>query len=319
MYGNPEVVLKNALKAKGLTKSDIYRLFIDFTPGVHIQSPFKDRVRNSGDKTPSLIINEYKGELRHWDFGKDRSSMSHNDSVGFVQDLYSIDYEEAVDRIIQRLNGAEIVPYEAKNLTKDIPVITYNNSYKDWELNYWKRFGLDEQLLLKHKVYPLTSYGYNSPIWISTKVYPKYAYIFGEDSWQIYSPLSPKGEKFKTRNIKGYIIGYDLLPKNGKWLVITKSKKDVMCFDKLGLPAIASMNERVWEHLLDIREELDNRFTNKIILFDNDETGKESAKLLAEATGWKNLDINYTKGKDPSDVIEFCGYEELKKLIKQKI
>jgi hypothetical protein len=68
------------------------------------------------------------------------------------------------------------------------------------------------------------------------------------------------------------IQGFEQLPKDGKLLIITKSMKDVMCLNSLGISAIAPNSENLFisDNVLEI---LKQRFKYIVVLYDNDLPG----------------------------------------------
>lgn len=63
-----------------------------------------------------------------------------------------------------------------------------------------------------------------------------------------------------------------MLPKNGDYLVITKSMKDVMTLYNLGIPAIAPISENCFLSESQYNK-LKNKYKNLILLYDNDRPG----------------------------------------------
>lgn len=325
MYGNPIQILNKELVKKGLIASDIYSYFINFEVGIPINSPFPNRMKDGHtDSTPSLFITEWNGELRWWDFGllRDDSKVM-NDAIGFVQLLFNLrSREDAAIKIINRITNSDPIKTKfrvSKSKSKSYKTVTPKLNYDEYELSYWDNLGFTEEELINEDVFALDNYSYNGNVqWISTRAEPKYLYKFTDDAWQVYNPLGKKTERFKTHNINKVLIDWDKLPKTAPFLFISKSKKDVMIWKKMGVKAvIAPLNEVALTNLLIKKDEINSRFNRSLILFDGDKTGNDSADFLAQTTGWDALHLPYPPNtKDPGDIIKEYGCTEGYKLLK---
>lgn len=321
MFGIAEVELK-----KRMDLADVYSLFIDFEPGVHTNSPFRNRKKgDSVDSTPSLIIDEFKGKLVWNDFGlNERDKLGDNDSLGFVQQLYGYKKrEEAARYILQILDeGAEPVRYQytgKAQIEEDLRKVKIREWFPKAH-EYWKNLGISLQMLEKHNVYPLDTYEYDGKIVWSYRAHePKYVYWFGKNRWQIYNPLSENPTyKFKTCNISDVVIGWDNLPRDNGGLLISKSMKDLLIWKTLGAKAvIAPMNEVSFKPLIKREETINNRFRNVYIAFDSDATGRANEDILEEVTNWQSLKLEFPPPcKDPGDVVARFGEREGYQLLK---
>ena len=320
MYGDSTRALRNFLKRRGLTLSDVYAYFIDFTPNAHINSPFPFRMKkDSYDATPSLLISEHKGELRFKDFGALPQQVV-NDAVGFVQLLYGgITREDAIKIIIETVTTNAVRKTNFKTQAKVNKIAVPRNTMYSFELEYWTKLGISKKALEDASIYALDYYAINGrDVWTSEQHAPKFYYLLGKDSWQLYNPYGEKRQKFKLNNVKDVIIDYNLLPNTGKYLFISKSKKDCMVWRSLGVKAVcAPINESTFfTPLIDRADELNSRFEKTFILFDNDDTGRVGADYLANETKWIPLILDYPEGcKDPADVITEYGTMQGRNLI----
>ena len=109
-----------------------------------------------------------------------------------------------------------------------------------------------------------------------------------------------------------------MLPKNGEFLVCTKSLKDVMLLYEYGIPAIAPCSEN--EFLSDTQyERIKSRFKHILLLWDNDLPGISAANKIRK----KHPDIEVMflpiKGpdKDISDFRKAHGNKRTLELIEQ--
>jgi DNA primase len=150
----------------------------------------------------------------------------------------------------------------------------------------------------------------------------RYAYqVF--DKFQIYSPKANRKNKFRNSTTIFDIHGLEQLPKYGRLLIITKSKKDVMVLDRLGYNAIAPCGENT-PIPSSIIQNLKERFNKIIILYDNDEPGMNGAKKLANEYNLEYIyiPIDYNtmfKIKDISDYIKNYKITKTRELLKKLI
>lgn len=101
-------------------------------------------------------------------------------------------------------------------------------------------------------------------------------------------------------------------------LIITKSLKDVGVLLKLGYYAIAPTSESA---ILDqsVIEFVKTTFDfSPVVLFDNDRTGLEKAKIYRERYGLSSIMIPYDHlaTKDISDAMYYYGYTETSNLLR---
>jgi len=150
---------------------------------------------------------------------------------------------------------------------------------------------------------------------------PCFAYRFennGLYSYKIYWPLS-KDKKFKwlfSGGTKNDIEGFSQLPLHGENLVLTKSLKDCICYNLIGIPAISLQGEA--NNLeQDLVEKLLKRFSNIIVNYDNDLEGVKGSERLNRQYGFKYFLID--EFKDLSDYIKNKSLEEAKTMIDNKI
>ena len=77
-----------------------------------------------------------------------------------------------------------------------------------------------------------------------------------------------------------------------------------------GIPAVAIQAEgfSISEHA---QKDLRDRFTDVIIILDNDEPGIKYAESLAKATGFRNVTLpQFDGGKDISDLYKYLDNKE---------
>lgn len=112
-----------------------------------------------------------------------------------------------------------------------------------------------------------------------------YVYPTGEQGeCKLYFPYrDPKGKRPRFMSSSGYadiIEGYAQLPPKGKFLVITKSRKDVQAFYDLKVPAIAPQGESQYHLLCEVIPDLQQRFDFVAVMYDFDRTGVKWSNYL---------------------------------------
>ena len=105
-----------------------------------------------------------------------------------------------------------------------------------------------------------------------------------------------------------------MLPKNGDYLVVTKSMKDVMLLHEFDIPAIAPVSETVF--LTDSNyKKLKDRFGKLILLYDNDYTGIKFMNKIRKKYDVIPLWLPFNGPKDISDYYKAYGKEKTQLLI----
>lgn len=153
-------------------------------------------------------------------------------------------------------------------------------------------------------------------IWVNSPSNQIYSYYFPDSfHFKHYRPLEKEniyGDKWKwlsNCNVND-VQGYSQLPKRGNVLIITKSLKDVMTLYELGFNAI-SFNAEGVNIPLEIFHQLQERFTEIICYYDNDETGKKNSYKITKEYGLQNIrhfnNPDHLKEKDAFDYVKSYG------------
>lgn len=302
-----------------VTEYDIYRYYIgqSFKLGRIMKSPFRE------DKHPSFGIfksNKY-GSLLF----KDLSTGKTGNCVQFVQELFNISYRESLIKILNDLtnnnlsNSVEGILVREEYESTSTIISVSRKSFCKIDDNYWNQYCLERSDLKHFNVYPIETYWINEIVqpWAYNKVNPGYAYQI-YNKYKIYRPLEVKSRKWISNCSSYDMQGLEQLEYQGDLLIITKSLKDVMVLYKIGYNAIAPHGEN---HIIPSRivDSLKQRYNKIVILYDNDNGGKEGAKKLSEKYNIPTIFIPYTNYKDISDYVKEFGLEEGKKLIKELI
>lgn len=242
------------------------------------------------DHTPTAsFYKNGKGNLIYNDFAGPKF-----DFIGCVMYIFQCNYYHAL-RIIANDFG-----FITTNVEKNLPKIQYTGSelkhtekarieveikeFSEKELAWWENFGVSLLTLKKYKVFSIKSIFLNGVYFSSyTESSPIYGYYGGENSdkdelWRLYMP-SKRNYRFLSNWNSIMIQGAKQLPKNGEYVVITKSLKDVMSLHEFGIPAIAPNSENLFLSQAQY-EKLKNRFTDVYLFYDNDLPGIKSMNKI---------------------------------------
>jgi flagellin-specific chaperone FliS len=326
MFGNTkfldyELTLDNIYRY--ISQYEIYRYYCgEFEVNKRISSPIRK------DRNPSFAIQLYGGT---W-FWKDFATGESGNAVSLVMKKFSVDFFGALNRLNVDFNlglnstsfkTLDKVPYvpETKDKIKAELLIKSRPFTKD-DLKFWNSYHITESTLIKYKVKSISHYWINGFCYNVGK-YLAYAYEF-PDGYKLYFPEKTDYKWFTNST---WIQGLSQLNKENNVLIITKSLKDVMVCDELGLSAIAPQAESIIIKSVDI-EKANQIFDKIFTLFDYDNAGihlawqmrklyKIQPLFLTEGL-WKRK-LGYKGCKDLADYIQKFGLEQTKKLINENL
>ena len=317
-----------------VSQEEIFRryLVLDPVPGVRYRSPLRD------DTHPTCGFAYSKSGVLYF---RDFSGHFWGDCFDVVQKMYSCSFIQSLNIISKdfdlfkygwtnrksHVNGTDSKLPRKKVERK---LITY--SKREWtadDTQYWGQYNLNlSRIENRFRVEPASwIYIGGEPVYGYSPADPAYVYNIGGDARTAYFPKRPKS-RFLTNH--SYVQGLSLLPETGNLCVITKSYKDVMCFDSLGLYAVAPQGEgnRIDS---DLASNLAMRFSNIVILYDFDYTGVRGANTLRRRSFGMlpNLRVVFlTNGrfgtknygaKDFSDYLSKFGVRQAEKFITDQI
>jgi hypothetical protein len=158
---------------------------------------------------------------------------------------------------------------------------------------------------------------------LSYKFTKAYTYGYFREDGELYKIYMPKVTEKKFIKVQNYVQGIDQLKYEAKYLVITSSLKDLMCFNKLGIGNVEciapdSENTMIGESVMG---KLSNQYSKIIVLFDNDEPGIKAAQRYKDKYGYDYVVLDMSK--DLSDSVKDHGVEavrdKLLPLLKQSL
>lgn len=313
-------ITKEYLFSRGVNQESIMQYYL----GIEVNSKklFTSKFRSDNHVTCSLYKSK-SGILYCHDF----ATNEHINCFEVVMRLYNCNYYKALDIIAtdfglkEGTTPSNIITYvpEIKETTKS-NIQVQIKKFTDKELEWWKSFGIDKKLLKKYHVYSIEHVFLNGELKFSSSInHPIYGYYFGKDKdgkekWKIYFP-SRDSFRFLNSLSKKTLQGYKQLPKEGDILIITKSMKDCLTFNKLNLPAVSPNSETLFisDKQLD---EFKKRFKYIIVIYDQDRPGKYNmAKIRHDYPELHYFLIPKQYGcKDISDLVKKYGIEKVKEL-----
>lgn len=315
-----------------ITDEDIYRYYLgDFIIGAMYNSPIPGR----NDKTPSFQVYEHRktGRLCWIDYGLPNQFGSN--AYNLVQYLRNIPITDsgygyakriAYNEVSSGMIGKPTTVLKRLPTKETTPYINSNSSFKEYEIKFWERFGISEQLLKDEGVESVSSmswFGKKGDVHIkSTETNPAFVYWWNKNpaSWKLYQPFKPKREKFRQENVSGIIEGWNSMIREYvsgvkfKVLFINSSTKDRLTVkaaygDTTKYNGINPRGEKDRQDLLAKKEDIDNLAERVCILYDADDPGYESSMILQKLTGWEAYDM---RGKLDGQK-DFSDYKDTEK------
>lgn len=290
--------------------------------------PDKDLHKNplrSDNKPTASFYRARNGDL----IFKDWKTGQHMNFVDVVVEKYGVPYTKALNIIANDFGIIKKEHYE-----KHEPLAVYDGTtvdekavttiqaeikeFTDEELAWWLSFGITKETLKKFNVFSIKNVFLNGNFFCSsTPVNPVYGYYFGKEDgvemWKIYFPLRTSYRFLLNTN---KLQGVKQLPKTGKYLVVTKSLKDVMTLYEMGIPAVAPQAESV---VINSRQytALSKRFDN--IIFNGDWDGAGQKFMADSRRKYKSICLSFREkskyAKDVSDLVKKFGFEKSKLFI----
>ena len=254
-------------------------------------------------------------------FYKDFSTGESGNIYTLFKNLWSCSYSEVISRLYNDLKffGKDITTYKSikgskiavNKSTTDLDVIF--RSWEDYDIEYWRTFGIELQWLKYADVYPISHIFFlrdkNRTLYKSEK----YAYAFLEHkdcrtTIKVYQPFSSRF-KWTNKHDASVISLWTKIPEKGEHIIICSSLKDALCvWSNTEIPCIALQGEG---YLMSrtATKNLAKRYKNIYVLFDNDTPGIKGAKNLCQAVAtnfsveFKYLELpRINNQKDASDI-----------------
>ena len=301
--GNSSVCLEDVLGR--ISEIDILSYYCGITkiPCV-IHSPLRE------DNTPSFGLYTSDGKRIHW---IDYATNDRGGTFDLLMKMWNCSYAECLDRVyndtikysIRSIKNTHHAIHTTHEYNTNIELQCKVREWKDYDISYWKSYGISLPWLKWAEVYPISH-----KIVIKNGIKhifgaAKLAYAFVEHkenhtTIKIYQPLMKKYKWANGHN--GSVISlWSKIPEIGERLVICSSLKDALCIScQLNIPTIAVQGES-YDMSDTAIENLKSRYKRIYVSFDTDPPGILNTKRLAERTGFIPIIPDLGKNKDFSD------------------
>jgi hypothetical protein len=259
------------------------------------------------------------GEWRYKDF----ATGDEGSCFDLVMKLFNVSFPEALQKVNSDftllLDSSKELVKSNIQIRQEAPKFKIKRkNFNETEKYFWLKFGIDERTLMKFNVSSIEEYSTTSKFgktYTNKSSSNRFIFAYEDINWvKLYKPLDEKKYKFQYLGTKeqGFIFGWKQLPEKGELLIITGGEKDVMTLTAKGFNAI-SLNSETATLPKNIIDELKHRFKTILVLYDNDKTGVEQSKILADSYVLYRLVLPTLKnnGKDISDF--FANGETLEK------
>ena len=301
--GNSSVCLEDILGR--ISEIDILSYYCGITkiPCV-IHSPLRE------DNTPSFGFYTSDGKRIHW---IDYATNDRGGTFDLLMKMWNCSYAECLDRVYndtikhstRSVKNTHHAIHTTHEYNTNIELQCKVREWKDYDISYWKSYGISLPWLKWAEVYPISH-----KIVIKNGIKhifgaAKLAYAFVEHkenhtTIKIYQPLMKKYKWANGHN--GSVISlWSKIPEIGERLVICSSLKDALCIScQLNIPTIAVQGEG-YDMSDTVIKNLKSRYKRIYVSFDTDPPGILNTKRLAERTGFIPIIPDLGKNKDFSD------------------
>lgn len=266
---------------------------------------------------------EYSGDC--FFFVSKTFGYSCDDKSDFIKVLEIIDGElglgledqkQKFERIVRDSNGAVTTAVNIPSIhdgfvtAKNKLPIQYKEFSKE-ELLFWNQYGISVDVLKRYNVLSIETYHgvskENKEFILQNKNdQPIFGYQ-GRRYTKIYRPYSQLRFLYTGEITENYVFGLEQLPVRGDILFITGGEKDVLSLVSHGFHAIC-LNSETAHIPKNLLRGLSYRFKHITLLYDTDETGKNSmVKLVKEYKSFqiKSLLLPMPGTKKEKDISDF--------------
>lgn len=306
---------------KHITDQQIFQSYI---PNIKFNQPMRSPLGERDDNPSFSVFWSFKyqkylfKEHRYGWFG---------DCFDFVQRLYG--FTSNTDALMQvcldfGLDQYYIKGYLKKGVVNIPPKLKVQNKrragkcnirftvrkWQDYDIEYWKQYGITKQWLDIAGIYPIKYFFINS----ATVIADKHAYVYVENkdgvkTYKIYQPYS-EINKWTSNNNNSVWELWSMMPPSHDILVITKSRKDALSImSTCNIPSISLQAEGTIpkKHII---SELKQRFKNIYLLYDNDfdktkNYGRDYGRRLSDLFDIPQIELpEKYESKDFSDLVK---------------
>jgi hypothetical protein len=314
-----------------LSKVEDHQIFRYYFGEFELGKVYSSKFRRDSTPSTGFYISK-NGALLYNDF---RTGEKLN-CFTYVAKIYNLSFKEAIKRIALDFGLIKGGSGRAQDILDQ--AISFDREYKKttliqfipgkWTTNrvlYWNQYEITVPELKREEVYPVDKLFINK---VEIKVDELcFAYVVrervkGKENVyiKIYSPFSQRMKWLSNIPIS-VPFGLNNLSYKSHRLIIGKAQKDRLVLLKLFPSVIGTQNESESALPDDLVKHLCFNFDERIIMWDNDETGVENCKKFnPKGFGYFNIPKTYSDQgiKDVSDLVAVYGIKRLEKLLKDK-
>tara|TARA_R110000744_G_scaffold84857_1_gene166013 strand:+ start:370 stop:1377 length:1008 start_codon:yes stop_codon:yes gene_type:complete len=312
---------KNFIKdQKDVNTAWVFEFYLDLPERLFGQDLQVKSIFNPTERTPSMFIYYGKttGDYRFKDF----SSGSQGSAIDLVQEIFKLNFSQALFRIIEDYNKY-ILKHGEHDRIECTPAAKYKVDFikkRGWykeDVNFWLSFNIGASILEEFNVYPIEYYNMikeDNNSFDKITIRNKQMYGYFDKNGLIYKIYQPSQKNYKFIKVRPYTQGLDQLVYKKPNLIICSSLKDAMCLRQFNfnVEVIApdSENTMIKPYVIN---NLKNKFKKIITLFDNDQAGHTAINkyLLHYNIHGTYLELE----KDLSDAVKKHGINKIKKTI----
>lgn len=304
----------------------LYVFYLDFIPDLTTRQNYRSPIREV-DTNPSFSIFENNRSKREVQYLWKDSALDIN---GDIFDLLCRMFSKELSEILQMISADFAILEDSKEvIVKRIEskpnktgtrIRIKSKPFTEEAWKFWNSYYVSKEDLEFNKVQLVDYVWYNDSQETPFKVrdlmfaYPEFNLETNRWHYQLYCPYS-KEFKFRNDLLENQIFSWNNLRfcKKSK-LIITKSKKDIVCINSFGIQAGASRSEttrikrKTMLLLIDSYEEV-------ILLFDNDAAGIAASKEYEEYDVRIEFIPIESRCKDFSDYLKANGRIKAKELL----
>ncbi len=321
MFDNSKVITKEYL-LRVIGEENIFKRYLGLDDVNEIDM-FCNPLRS--DEYPTATFKFVNDRIQFRDWSQDYSSDCFNVAQFVTREktFYSTLFRIAVDfGLVHDYSKSEYpaldIEERIKRIREKAPKTIIDIQIKPWqkiELDFWSQFGITLKNLEDFNVYPISKAWINKeknrdPFYNWKREDIGFAYYFGNGDYKLYFPFRDKRFRF-IHNNPNVLQGYNNLPKIGSHCVITKSYKDVMALKNFNIVAVSPMSETTFMSDI-LYKELQSRFLNLFLLYDNDMPGKRAiVKIRNKRPELITLLFKQNEPKDFTDNLKVYGANDM--------
>ena len=287
-------------------------------------------VFNAKDKTPSMCVYvDGKNNYRYKDF----SSGIGGDALDLVMHLFNLPTRGTASfKVVQDYNeylknNDYVQNYTTKSQSRYHVTDYQMRHWTNFDEKYWTSFKISSSELEKYNVVPLEHYilTRESDINGSNSLTIKTRYLYGyfREDGVLYKIYQPKSKDNKFLKVRDYIQGSEQVKYDKSYLLIVSSLKDLLAINMLGISGIEAVAPDSENIMIPdpFMQNAMKKYKKVLVLFDNDEAGKQCAERYNRK--YNLTCIDFTLAKDVADALRDHGIEktraELFPLLKQAL